>query len=113
MYFSNQKEFYPVSFMPIGEHDQLLIQTNLTSVHDASHWLVALDGHPMSKQSDFYIWNVLVYTANDEGTFTVNKPHYRSENFTSFEQASEFAKFLTASGRKDEMMKATYTEKIS
>lgn len=113
MYNLNYQEFYPTAFIPVGEKDHSLLNNRSALPKETPYWLVALDGHPRNTSDDYYVWNVLVYLADNDGCFNTKEPHYCSESFSSFEQAVDSAKELMKSGKNDEMMKYMLRAKIS
>lgn len=85
MHFSNHRDFYQYCLLPMNGNEIVHSDT------DASHWLIAIDGHREFEQEEFYTWNVVVYETNEDGYFQNKKPYYISYSYRDFHQACEAA----------------------
>jgi hypothetical protein len=88
MHFQNYRDFYQLKLIPINLNDHM-------PSSDVTHWLIALEGHAPSDDSEFYLWNVVVYQANSDGYLHKKKPYYISSSFNCFHKACEAASKLT------------------
>lgn len=105
-------DFYHSSLVPIGLNDQTALKDNPLKTQSSTHWMIALEGFP-KKDSTRYVWKVLIYFTDPEGTFTWEKPFYTSKIHDCFHTAYETAKHLERSGRNDQLYSLTLQEKIS
>ncbi|MEQ2525980.1 hypothetical protein EKG37_09250 [Robertmurraya yapensis] len=85
MHFSNYRDFYQMCLLPMSGNDIVHSDPN------ASHWLIAIEGHREIGHDEFYIWKVAIYETNEDGYFQNKKPYYISSNYRNFHQACEAA----------------------
>lgn len=94
----NFREFYQKALLPIGELDKQVFHHTFHGDHEqltfATHWLVALEGNPVQKNSEKYHWQVLVYPSNIDGVFHYKYPHFVSEYMNTMDHAIELAREL-------------------
>lgn len=109
------REFYQKSMIPMGVNDQNTYQT-AGEENDSrmllTHWLVALQGEPENPDSDFYVWRVIVYPANSEGSFKWNDPYYASPPHRCIQKAIEFARTIETCAKSDNLINS-FSQKIS
>lgn len=98
MYCPNYLEFYQKAVIAIGPKDRKNLLTNNYTVNsDSSHWMIALDGHPMQNKPYYYTWNIVIYQADAAGFFLLKQPYYVSRSYSSFDEAyAEAAKLEEA-----------------
>ncbi|MGG0720379.1 hypothetical protein ABE096_22765 [Robertmurraya massiliosenegalensis] len=84
MHFPNHREFYQRKLIPIISSEDIPLP-------DPSHWLIALEGHNPSPDTEFYHWNIVLYQTNSNGYFYKKKPFYISTSFNNFHQACQAA----------------------
>ncbi|WP_019153015.1 hypothetical protein [Robertmurraya massiliosenegalensis] len=80
MHFPNHREFYQRKLIPISSIDGIPLP-------DASHWLIALQGHNPAADTEFYHWTIVLYQTNSNGYFFQKKPLYVSASFNNFHHA--------------------------
>ncbi|WP_027410303.1 hypothetical protein [Anoxybacteroides tepidamans] len=106
--FRNYEDFYPRSFIPIGESDRsTFLQTfseNTDMLLLATHWFVALEGSPIQPNSHIYHWKVVVYPATADTVFYYDYPHFSSPPIQSFHDASLLAKEIETQIKADEFL---------
>jgi hypothetical protein len=111
------RDFYPKSLVPIGINDRkalLSIQNLSDDTFQATHWLVALQGKvKYLSEEEYYQWQVYLYPADVEGSYTWEKPYYVSSCFESIEKAIEISSELELFGRDDAIISSNIKEKIS
>jgi hypothetical protein len=99
VHFSNYREFYQKALIPIGEKDKTAL---LNTGSQLTHWLVSLEGQPRDND-EYYLWEVAIYPADNEGSFNWYTPLYRSTLFDCIDEAFEAARNLEQNGRNDEL----------
>ncbi len=106
--FPNYREFYPKSFIPMGEKDRTTLFKAFSKEKEklllVTHWLVALEGSPIHKDSEIYHWKVVVYPSNVEKVFYYEYPHFISSPIHSFHDAMSSAKEIEAQIKADEFL---------
>ena len=112
MNFPYYREFYPTAMVPFGKNDSVLIQdSNLASGH--THWLIALQEEKIDLPEDYCHWKVVIYTADDQGSFNWEMPYYSSSLFDKIEAAIELAQHYHECGCKDQLCGIGQNTKIS
>jgi hypothetical protein len=110
------RDFYPKSLIPIGINDRKALTSiqNLTDdTFQATHWLVALQGRIRYLPEEGYQWQVYLFPADVEGSYTWEKPYYISSSFESMERAIEASCELETYGRDDAIISSKLQEIIS
>jgi hypothetical protein len=110
------RDFYPKSLIPIGLNDQMKLK-RLQNINDgtfqATHWLVALQGVSKSPDLELFQWQVYVFPADLEGSYTWEQPFYVSNLVDSLEKAIELSSELEVFGRDDAILSSNIKEIIS
>lgn len=110
------RDFYPKVLIPIGSNDkQALDSIPIFSdpTFQATHWLVALQCRVKSNFEETYHWQVYLFPADVEGSYTWSKPYLVSNYYDSLDQALEISNELETFGRDDSIISSKYKEKIS
>jgi hypothetical protein len=111
------RDFYPKSLIPIGINDSNALQSiqgHTDDTFQATHWLIALQGKIKYVSNDeYYQWQVYLFPADVEGSYTWQKPYFVSRSFESLEQAIEVSSELELFGRDDAVISSNIQEKIS
>jgi hypothetical protein len=107
------RDFYPRSLIPIGYNDRDKLK-RLQNINDdafqATHWLVALQGVPKSPDFELFQWQVYVFPADLEGTYSWEQPFYVSNLVDSIEKAIELSCELEVFGRDDAILSSNIKE---
>jgi hypothetical protein len=110
------REFYPKSLIPIGTNDKRALDSYLSSTQHRfhpTHWLVALQGRVKHLSENVYHWQVCLYPADLEGTYTWSKPYFVTSDFESIDQAIEMSRELETYGKDDAIISSNIQERIS
>jgi hypothetical protein len=110
------QDFYPKSLIPIGTKDKIALFSlqNLTDdTFQATHWLVALQAKMRFLSDEEYgQWQVYLYPADIEGTYTWDKPYFISKQLKSFEEAIEVSSVLETYGKDDAIISSNIQERL-
>lgn len=98
--FPNFDEFYHC-IIPIGEADQRYLQSKLALSNNYTNWLIALEGNHDLHCSSTYHWNVSIYLADKQGSFSFRQPFFNSPSYRNFNHAYDRAKEYLYSGKCD------------
>ncbi|WP_078553588.1 hypothetical protein [Bacillus alkalicellulosilyticus] len=101
----NFGEFYQRELIPIGSKDQISVTEHSrawSTLDNYTHWLMALEGNPVSPVSESYEWQVLVFPAEMCGTFSYSTPCFVSKRYTTFAEAIQLMKELEEKAKKDQ-----------
>ncbi|MDZ5470548.1 hypothetical protein SM124_02180 [Bacillus sp. 31A1R] len=106
MFDHHYRDFYQTALIPID---------NLSTVVDANytHWLIALSGRLKDSQKEYYIWKVVVYPADSEGSFEWLEEPYSTESYDCFHKACESAREIEQNIRNQEFVFVNLKERIS
>ncbi|WP_458414101.1 hypothetical protein ACNQFZ_04195 [Schinkia sp. CFF1] len=90
----NYREFYQKALIPMNDYDRMHFCTefcgNCGECLKVNHWLIALEGNPTAPDSEVYEWYIVVYPAQETGTFwSLKPPFYKSSSHHTFSQAME------------------------
>jgi hypothetical protein len=109
------RDFYPKSLIPIGSNDRNALKSFQNPTDDtfqATHWLVALQGRVRYLPDEDYQWQVYLFPADVDGSYTWEKPYYVSDCFESMEKAMEASCQLEIYGRDDTIISSNIQEII-
>jgi hypothetical protein len=109
------RDFYPKSLIPIGINDRKALYSMQLITDDtfqATHWLVALQGKVTFFSAEEYCqWQVYLFPADVEGTYSWEKPFYVSNCYESIERAIDISCELEVYGRDDAIIASNIQEK--
>lgn len=109
------RDFYPKSLIPIGFNDRNKLKRLQNGNNDnflSTHWLIALQGVSKSPDLELFQWQVFVFPADLEGSYTWEQPYYVSNLFDSLEKAIEISSELEVFGRDDAILCSNLKEII-
>ncbi|WP_408006324.1 hypothetical protein ACJROX_16595 [Pseudalkalibacillus sp. A8] len=98
----NYGEFYQRSLVLIGEADSVSVQEK-SKCDFYTHWLIALEGTEMDKETGAYQWNVFVFPSKKCGGFNYKKPFYVSKCFQSIHEAIDYTVQLEKKAKGDQL----------
>lgn len=110
------RDFYPKTLIPIGANDKQALESMqliTEPAFKATHWLVALQARVKSYSEESYHWQVYLFPADTEGSYSWGKPYLVSNYFDTLDQALEISNELETYGRDDSIISSNYREKIS
>ncbi len=94
----NYGEFYQRALITIGESDRSSVDCET-----CTHWLIALEGSEMDKDTGSYHWNVVVFPSKKCGGFNYKLPYFVSERFTSIHKAIDYTSQLEKMAKEDQL----------
>lgn len=99
--FSNFKEFYVKSLIPMSKEEQHIIEQGIFKNDDFphTHWLFALIGEPKELNSQVFHWKVAIYPSSENRRINFEFPFYLSDPFNCIDTAYEFVKTLEEKAR--------------
>lgn len=102
--FSNYRELYQKSLIPIGEKDHQYLEEEGLCKGEAfacTNWYFALEGIPETPTSSYYQWKVVVYSTNTSRQINYDEPFYTSHIFQCFNEAYDYIKSLEEKAKQD------------
>jgi hypothetical protein len=105
------RDFYVKSLITAGISDQ----KNFLDIHPdliQTHLVIGLQGH-QEEDKDFYHWNVMIYTSDQNGVYDAGKPVYATALYDRFDDAVDAARNIEKEIRNDQLHLMRQQEKIS
>lgn len=98
----NYGEFYQRALIMIGDADRVSVKEQ-SECDTCTHWLIALEGNEMDKNTGAYQWNVIIYPSKVCGGFDYKLPYYVSDSFTSIHKAIDYTSELEKKAKEDQL----------
>jgi hypothetical protein len=103
MSMPNFREFYQRALIRIGENDRLSALKCSADSDRCTHWLLALEGNVVGKETEAYHWKVVVYPTNMKGSCDYHVPYFVSSLYFSFNDVVDYIRELEKMALDDQL----------